>query len=84
MNEVQMMKFLFERIEGKVNRLIEIEELTKKAEELADEDEKNGKKYTLWVRKEELGIAKAGSSRSEVKDSLKLLRKISLELEKRL
>lgn len=85
MEELITIRYMLNRIEGQIEVLNQRKEIERKARVLSDEDEANGKGYTFWRRTKELGYDKLGSaSKQDIKDTLRLIRKISLELEKRI
>lgn len=84
MEELKVIKFLLSRVENKIKEREEYLVNLKKADELAKQDEENGKKHTYWERKRELGCISDPCSKAEVKDTLRLIRKLTMDMDKKL
>lgn len=84
MNKIDVIDFMVKRIKNKVEIVENKRKLENKATEQALEDEKQGKKCTYYDRAKALGIYEMDVNKAEIKDSLKMIRKLTLEIEREL
>lgn len=81
-NKLELMKSLIETIDENIIEYDGHIDKYRKAKELSIEDEENGKKYTIWERARELDCSNAPRTKGKIKETLKIVRRLSLELEK--
>lgn len=83
MEELNVVKFLINRVDLNIEALNEYNRKCEIASKLTEEDEKNGIKHTFWSRRKEVGCEDP-CCKAEIKDTLKLIRKLTIDIEKKL
>lgn len=82
--KIEVIDFMVKRIKDKVKIAERKRALKNKATEQAKEDEKQGKQHTYYNRAKALGVYEMDVNKTEIKDTLKMIRKLTLEIEKEL
>lgn len=83
MKDLDVVKYLLARVENNIGKLDEYKNKNIQVRKQVEDDKKQGLKDTRWKRERELECDDP-CCKSEIKDTLRLIRKITLDIERKI